>query len=73
MKIFLKTVVELKSEAGESVVEDVQMIQSAEWALDNVEGRLSLGEEDHPSKLFFLLDPKDSRFLQLGPASFLSR
>jgi hypothetical protein len=41
VKNFLKTVIELKSEAGESVVEDVQIIQNAERALDNLEGRLS--------------------------------
>jgi hypothetical protein len=46
VKIFLKTVVELRSEAGESVVEDVQIIQNAERALDNLERRLSLREED---------------------------
>jgi hypothetical protein len=46
VKIFLKTVRELKNEAGGDAVEEVQAIQNAERSLDNVEGKLSIEGED---------------------------
>jgi hypothetical protein len=45
-KIFLKTVIELRSEAGISVMEDGQIVQNAERALTDLERRLSLRGED---------------------------
>jgi hypothetical protein len=45
-KIFFKTVIELRSEAGVSVMEDVQIVQNAERALTDLERRLSLRGED---------------------------
>jgi uncharacterized protein YtpQ (UPF0354 family) len=46
MKIFLKEVVGLRSEAGTIMVEGGQVVQDAELALSQLEGRLSLKGEN---------------------------
>jgi hypothetical protein len=46
-KNFLKTVIELRSEAGTSVMEDGQIVQNAERALTDLERRLSFERGGH--------------------------
>ena len=62
VQIFLKTLKELKNEAGGDAVEDVRAIQNAERSLDNAEGKLSREEEDiaTPSVLTQVVDTSTS-------------